>query len=354
MAPAVYPSPHGRENEDWLAVPLTVDAGFDGYRLDRFLKARIARLSRNRIQTIIERGQILDDAGEPLRRVSTRVHAGQALVLLRPMPVEPPVTLDYAELYRDDSLLVIDKPAGLPVHPSARYFKHTLTALMRERLGEGHGWELAHRLDRETSGVLLLGRRRLDRRRRAAPASGGVLQRAFQTRSVKKEYLAICRGTLDAAQRVDAPLALDPTSLVGVKMGVVPIAAGGLSAATDVEALARGEHGSESITLVRCVPRTGRQHQIRVHLELLGHPLLGDKLYGVDEQLFIDMADGRLSMAEVEERVGLSRQALHAHQLWFPHPASGEEVSFQAPWPEALAEVLAPPSSYSRCDRSAP
>lgn len=347
MAPAVYPSPHGRENEDWLAVPLTVDAGFDGYRLDRFLKARIARLSRNRIQTIIERGQILDDAGEPLRRVSTRVHSGQALVLLRPMPVEPPVTLDYAELYRDESLLVIDKPSGLPVHPSARYFKHTLTALMRERLGEEHGWELAHRLDRETSGVLLLGRRRVDRRRRAAPASGGVLQRAFQTRAVKKEYLAICRGTLGAAQRIDAPLALDPTAMVSVKMGVVPTEDGGLPSTTDVEPLAQGEHLGEAITLVRCLPRTGRQHQIRVHLDFVGHPLLGDKLYGVDEQLFIDMADGRLSMGEVEKRVGLSRQALHAHQVWFPHPGTGEEVSFRAPWPEALAEVLPLPSSCS-------
>lgn len=347
MAPAVYPSPRGGEDDEWLAVPLTVDAGFDGYRLDRFLKARIARLSRNRIQAIIERGQILDGDGEPMRRAAARVRGGQPLVLLRPMPTEPPVTLEYAELYRDESLLVLDKPAGLPVHPSARYFKHTLTALMRERLGEGHGWELAHRLDRETSGVLLLGRQRVDRRRRASPASGGILQRSFQTRAVTKEYLAICRGTLRAEQHIDAPLALDPHSLVGVKMGAVSISSGGLPAVTDVEPLAESEHLGQPITLVRCRPQTGRQHQIRIHLEIAGYPLLGDKLYGVDEQLFIDMADGRRSMAEVAAEVGLGRQALHAHRIWFPHPGHGGEVSFRAPWPAELEAVVPLPSSCS-------
>ena len=342
------------DDDGWLAVPLVVDPNFDGFRLDRFLKARIVRLSRNRLQSIIAGGQILDAAGQPIARPGTRVRAGDQLTLLRPVPDEPPVTLEYQEIYRDESLLVIDKPAGLPVHPTARYLKHTLTALLTTRLGEDHGWELAHRLDRETSGVLLLGRKRTDRRRRATPATGGILARAFANREVQKEYLAICRGRIETALTVDAPLGFDPNSRIGIKMGRVSENDGGLPSRTEVEPIRVVDSDDGPLTMVRCRPQTGRQHQIRIHLALAGYPILGDKLYGVDEQLFIDLTAGVLSMDEAAEAVGFHRQALHAYRVTLAHPKSGAPVEFIAPWPQELEAVIPFRSGSARSGRPRP
>lgn len=126
------------QEPDWLTIPLVVGPAHDGYRLDRFVGARIPRLSRTRIQLVIARGQVRDAAG-PIARPARRVHTGDVITLLRPAPPEPPVVLDYAVLHREPDLMVVDKPAGLPVHPSARYHRHTLTAVMRQRLGVGHG-----------------------------------------------------------------------------------------------------------------------------------------------------------------------------------------------------------------------
>ena len=310
---------------------MTVDAGYDGYRLDRFLKARIARLSRTKIQTIITLGQVRHaSSGVTLTRPSQRVRAGENLVLLRPAPVEPPVVLDFDTLHRDDALLVIDKPAGLPVHPSARYHRHTLTALMRERFGPGHGWEMAHRLDRETSGVMVFGRSAPRRRRRDPPSPAGCLKRSFQQREVSKEYLALVRGDFAERRTIEIPLGFDPTSRLKIKMAAVP---GGLEARTEVEPLRRGRFRDEALTLVRCSPHTGRQHQIRVHLALVGHPILGDKLYGLPEELFIAVCDGTMSMQELDALLGLPRQALHAHRITIPHPVTGVRTTFTAPWP---------------------
>lgn len=313
----------------------------NGYRVDRFLQVRIRRLSRTRIQSIIGLGQLRVEGGAVITRPSHRVRTSDVLILRRPAPPEPPVPLHYEEIYRDASLMVIDKPSGLPVHPTARYHRHTLTAVMRARLGAEHLWQMAHRIDRETSGVLALARGGTGvRSRRDPPSPAGVLKRSFARREVHKEYLAIARGTIDQRVRIDIPLAFDPESTINIKMGAVAIEDGGAEARTDVVPLVHASFRGDPVTLVRCVPQTGRQHQIRVHLALHGAPLLGDKLYGVEERLFRDMADGILSMDEVSEAVGLSRQALHAHVLDVPHPESGERMRFSAPWPEMLADIV--------------
>jgi 23S rRNA pseudouridine1911/1915/1917 synthase len=354
MGATVYPTgqPKGEapqaEVDGWIPIGLTVEAGCDGYRLDRFLKARIGRLSRTRIQTIIGLGQVRRAASEePLLRSSARVRAGDELVLLRPVPVEPPAVLDFTVLHRDEALLVIDKPAGLPVHPSARYHRHTLTALMRERLGIGHGWAMAHRIDRETSGVLVFGRSAPRRGRREPPSPAGVLKRSFQNREVEKEYLAIVKGTLQSASTIDIPIALDPSSRLRIKMSAMPLRDGGLPAQTYVDPIAHGVLHGDPITLLRCRPYTGRQHQIRIHLALVGHCVLGDKLYGLSEELFLEAIDGHMPTHELEARIGLSRQALHAHSIALPHPLTGERVSFTASWPRELAAVLPVPTARS-------
>ncbi len=312
----------------------------NGYRVDRFLQVRIRRLSRTRIQSIIGLGQLRVEGGAVITRPSHRVRTADTLILRRPAPEEPDVPLHYEELYRDASLMVIDKPSGLPVHPTARYHRHTLTAVMRTRLGVDHPWQMAHRIDRETSGVLALARGTAVRSRRDPPSPAGVLKRSFARREVHKEYLAIARGTVDEAVRIDIPLAFDPHSSINIKMGAVSIEDGGAHAQTDVVPMVHATFRGDPVTLVRCVPLTGRQHQIRVHLALHGAPLLGDKLYGVDERLFREMADGLLSMEEVSETVGLPRQALHAHVLEVPHPESGERMRFSAPWPKMLADIV--------------
>lgn len=317
-----------------LQIPLTVDAARDGFRLDRFLVSRITRLSRTRVQEIVAAGRVRRaDTGEKLLRPALRLRAGEALIIDRPAPKEPPVVMDYAVLHADAALLVIDKPAGLPVHPSASYHRHTLTQLMRTRLGAGHGWEMAHRLDRETSGVMVLGQR-------GDPAR--ALKRAFFSRTVEKVYWALCHGCLEDPVRIDMPLGPAKSSAIRIKMGPRSLADEGLAAATRVRPLAFGEHRGEPITLVEARPETGRQHQIRVHLAEVGHALVGDKLYGLPEEKFLAIADGSRSLAELGAELGLHRHALHAASLTFDHPADGRRLCFTAPWPAELAEILSP------------
>lgn len=338
MTGAVYPTPHvqAHARPGWIDIPLQVDASTDGFRLDRFLTARIRRLSRTRVQTIIANGQVrCPERPEQTLRAASRMQAGQTVIVSRPAPVEPPVPWTACVLHHDAALLVIDKPAGLPVHPSARYHLHTLTALLREVFGAGHGWDMAHRLDRETSGVIAFGRR---------GGSATALKRAFGRREVVKDYLALVHGTLAAPVHVDVPIGAAIGSRVRIKMGPRPVAEGGMLATTDVEPLAFGEFRGRPITLVSARPRTGRQHQIRVHLEHLGHPVLGDKLYGIDESAFLDVYDHGRLMGDLEAELGLARHALHAHRLELTHPGTRERVRFTAPWPAELAAILDLPS----------
>jgi 23S rRNA pseudouridine1911/1915/1917 synthase len=348
MTAPVYPSTAGepdsldRESDSlrcesdslWIDILLAVDDACTGYRLDRFLAERIRRLSRTRIQSIIAAGHVhrLGAGAPPLpMRAATRVHAGETVRLRRPAPLEPLVPMHADVVHQEDELLVLDKPAGLPVHPSARYHRSTLTAVLRRDFGPDHGWRMAHRLDRETSGVMVFGRR---------GTTDSLLKRAFQERRVHKEYLAIVQGTVQGPARIDIPLGPASGSRVRIKMGPRSHSDGGLVACTDLEPLAVAAFRGQPVTLVRASPRTGRQHQIRVHLAELGHPIVGDKLYGIDEQAFLDVADHVRLMSDLEAELGLSRQALHAFAITIPHPTTGRDVRFTAPWPPELASIV--------------
>jgi 23S rRNA pseudouridine1911/1915/1917 synthase len=141
-------------------------------------------------------------------------------------------------------------------------------------------------------------------------------------------------------ERIDIPLGLGG-SRIRIKMGPRP--EDGLDAVTDVEPLAHGRFRDEDITLARAIPRTGRQHQIRAHLALVGHPVLGDKMYGIDEQWFIDVSENGRPMSELDAFLGLPRHALHAERITLPHPTSRAPVTFAAPWPPELADILTAP-----------
>ncbi|MEX1364013.1 MAG: RluA family pseudouridine synthase [Nannocystaceae bacterium] len=319
---------------EWIAIPLAVGQAHDGYRVDRFIQARIPRLSRTRVQGFIAKGQVRDAQG-PVGRPAQRVHAGQVVTLLRPAPPEPAVVLDYTVRHEDPDLLVVDKPAGLPVHPTATYHLHTLTAVMRQRLGVGHGWDMAHRLDRETSGVMVFGRR---------GGSASVLKRSFARREIVKEYLALVHGELTTPRVIEIPLGPALDSEIRVKMGERSLGDGGQVARTEIEPLSRGCFRGQPVTLVCARPKTGRQHQIRVHLALVGHGVVGDKLYGLPESWFLDVVEHGRPLAELDAHLGLGRHALHAWRIDLPHPRHGGRVRYGAPWPPELAALIEAPA----------
>lgn len=289
-----------------------------GWRLDRFLMKRIRRLSRTRIQRVI-RGD-LDIDGVLVGKPATTVLAGQVVAFRRPAPPEPEVPRNIRIVLADPSFYVIDKPAGLPIHPTARYHYSTLTAVLRERF-PGEALQVCHRLDRETSGLLLVAR---------SYQAAVALKCAFARRQVKKRYLAIVHGRLEGECLVDRPLGL-AGGVVRIKMAVRD---DGLPSRTRFVALAHGG----TTTLVAAYPETGRQHQIRAHLAAIGHPVVGDKLYP-DESIFAEFADHGLG-EDMLTRLGLPRQALHAAGLVFPHPTTGRPVEAESPLPEDLRRFL--------------
>ncbi len=304
-----------------IPLRLRVPPECNGWRLDHFIKHRIKRLSRSRIQTIIATQVVLSDGRRP--RPAMGVHAGETVVVNRPAPIEPDVPREFEVLAEDDTFIAIDKPAGLPIHCTAKFYKNTLTWILRQRW-PAESLDVCHRLDRETSGVLLIARDH---------AARSVLKQAFAQRAVSKEYLALVHGVPSARTGViDAPMRLRDTQ-THIMMGV---AADGARSVTRYEVVqAYPRHA-----LLRLAPETGRQHQIRVHLAHVGHPVVGDKLYGTGEEAFIAYCDEGLTPALLARFDGLPRHALHAHKLTFPHPKTGLPVTVQSPWPPDLADYV--------------
>ncbi len=309
--------------EGVVEVTFTVEPNYAGWRLDRYLCEKIRRLSRVKVQRILRTAVVSE---VPLK-ASTRVWPGLTFRLRRRSFAEPRTPENLREVYRDEALLVLDKPAGLPIHPTARYHHGTVVGLLLRQHGPEFQAAPAHRLDRETSGLLVCGR--------TAQASR-ALMRAFQGAAVRKEYLAIVEGwPHEDAFSVDAPLS-EGTKTIRIAVRVDPA---GRPARTRFEVVQRFTRGTEPFALLRCVPETGRQHQIRVHLQSAGFPLVGDKMYGPDPGYF-DRFSRHCLEPEAWERLRLQRHALHAAQLSLPHPLSGETAVFTAPLPEDLSTFL--------------
>ncbi|MCG8553862.1 MAG: RluA family pseudouridine synthase [Proteobacteria bacterium] len=299
-------------------------------RLDRFIRWRIPRLSRTRAQQIVRACAFRADGSR--RRAAELVRGGEVVLLVRRRFAEPEVPLEFRILMSDDSIVAVDKPAGLPVHPSATYHRNTLSWLLRQRFPDGAP-RIAHRLDRETSGVVLCGRH---------PQSERALKIAFERRLVRKRYVAIVRGVVQLDSGViDLPVVRSAGGLHLLMQACV--AGGGRPALTRYRVLAR----SLRHTLLQLEPQTGRQHQLRVHLSALGHPILGDKLYGPEgEGPFLEYIETGMTPS-LEARLGHHRQALHAQTLRFSHPSQGDLVSVSAPLAADLGRLwrsLSPPS----------
>ena len=306
-----------------IARDIVVPAECSGWRLDHFLKRRIGRMSRTKIQTIIGE-QISFPDGRPAR-ASSSVRAGEIIVLRRPAPVEPEVPRRFDILYEDDSVMVIDKPAGLPMHTTAKFWRNTLVALLRE-LYPDQQMEIAHRIDRETSGVLLIARNR---------TAASFLTRAFARRAVDKTYLALVKGQPPDTGRIDLPLRLLDTR-TRIMMGAAGAGEPSLPAVTTFSVIRR----LRAHALCEAKPMTGRQHQIRVHLASLGHPIVGDKLYGASEALFMRACEEGVTDELLACFDGLPRHALHAHRLSFPHPVTKQTVTVESPLPADITAYI--------------
>jgi RluA family pseudouridine synthase len=323
-------------------------------RLDHFLARHMPWRSRSSVQALVKDGYVLIDPSTPdqpqgagelavERRPGRRLRHGSRVVIVIPEHLRVPLSEravgvehhasnqfdELAVLYHDAACLAVDKPAMLAVHPSGRHLTDTLIQRVHRMLGaeqvqrEGRP-RLAHRLDRETSGVILIG---LD------PRSHSELMRQFEEREVEKEYLAVVQGQPEhSGGRIELPLGSARGSRIQLKMAVQM---DGQASVTEWRVVRR----VPGYALVSCSIHTGRQHQIRVHLAAMGHPLVGDKLYGYDELLFQKAADGTLT--EEDYRVlELPRQALHSHRLVFTSPATGARTEAVSPLPSDLREFL--------------
>lgn len=313
-----------------------------GERLDRYLTGQLGDASRVEIQRWIKEARVTVN-GRPVK-ASQKLAAGDAVDLLRPPRIETQIEPEQVALtvvYQDDDVLVIDKPAGMVVHPAPGHLSGTLVnALLGLEPGlalvgapkkvANSSEELAtvqapttlragivHRLDRETSGLLLVARN---------DAAFARLQRQFKTRRVEKTYLALVEGAPDAPEgRIEAPIARDPA--FRQRMAVLSENRGGRRAASAFRVVERYLSGMSQqrheFSLLEVDLLTGRTHQIRVHLAFIKHPVVGDRIYGRRKQ-----------------RIPCPRQFLHAHRLAFIQPSTGQRIEVESPLPPDLQGVL--------------
>lgn len=293
-----------------------VPVGSHGERLDKVLAFMVHEFSRNYLQQLIAQKAVQLN-GALQMKVSTRVKAGDALVIeLRPTSQSQafkPEAMALDIVYEDDSLVVINKPAGLVVHPAPGNWSGTLLNGLLARDSQASVLPRAgivHRLDKDTSGLMVVARSRqaMDR-----------LVQMIADRDVSRQYVALANKQWHGAKtrHVDFPMGRDPKNRL--RMAVVDLDRNaGKSAATDIYFLQNGANHC----LVQCKLHTGRTHQIRVHMAAIGHPLVADELYGG------------------AQAAGMTRQALHACRLAFRHPMTGEQLVFNCPIPQDMSTAL--------------
>jgi 23S rRNA pseudouridine1911/1915/1917 synthase len=303
-----------------LAAPVPVE--LDGERLDQVAARLFPDYSRSRLQAWIKKGELLVD-GE-LRRPRDKVNSGAVLAIDAELVQEvgwqaQDIALDI--VHEDDSILVLNKPAGLVVHPAAGHPSGTLVNALL-----AHAPELAqlpragivHRLDMDTSGIMVVAR---------TLAAHHDLVAQLQARTVKRQYCAICIGAMTGGGTIDAPMGRHPRQRK--KMAV--LAAGGKPAVTHYRVVQRFAHH----TRIEVKLETGRTHQIRVHMAHRRYPLVGDPTYGGRPRIPRGASEALISALR-----GFPRQALHAQALGLIHPATAEEVRFECPLPQDIIELL--------------
>lgn len=313
--PADYSSADSADPEALECEIFAIPGDCAGLRLDAALAQMFPEHSRSRLQGWIKEGLIqLDGASADAKR---KVWGGETICMeAPPLPGDSchrAESIDFPRVYEDDALMVIDKPAGLVVHPGSGNWSGTLLNALLHYLPQLEAVPRAgivHRLDKDTSGLMVVARTR---------AAMDALVRMIAAREVHRQYLALAHRTWSGPklQRAEWPIGRDPRNRL--RMAAVDLShQAGKSARTDIELLENAAQGC----WVRCILHTGRTHQIRVHMMMLGHPLVADELYGG------------------VPAAGLTRQALHAYRLAFTHPVTGQAMEFWAPVPVDLEQAL--------------
>lgn len=292
---------------------VTAEAEDSGTRADVFLAAKLG-VSRSNMQKLLEDGRV--KRGEKIIKANYKVRAGEMFVvdIPEPEPIEAvPENIPLDVIYEDDDVVVLNKARGMVVHPAPGNYTGTLVNALLYHCSNLSGINSAirpgivHRLDKDTSGIMIVAKN---------DAAHISLSQQIQSKTAVRTYLAVVRGNIkNDSGTIETQIARDKTDRK--KMAVVK--EGGRDAITDYEVLERfGKY-----TLVRCKLRTGRTHQIRVHMEYLGYPLVGDPKYSPMKTPF-----------------GIKGQALHSHTLEFTHPRTGERMKFEAPLPEDMHKII--------------
>jgi 23S rRNA pseudouridine1911/1915/1917 synthase len=315
-------------------VRILVDARTAGQRLDIALATVLTWRSRSSIVRMIGKGMVR--LGGRVVPASRKVRSGDTIEVDVPQdPVPQPkddATFDLPILFEDEWMIAVNKPAGMAVHPSGRHLHGTLIHELHRRYRQPEQPEfdvvprLLHRIDLETSGVVAAG---------LEEQFHHLVRKQFEDRLVQKGYLAIVHGCPDKPEgRIDLGIRPDKSSAVRLKLTTCDRGQG-QSAVTNYRVLRQNDR----FALVEVRPETGRTHQIRVHMAGIGCPLVGDKLYGVDEKMFLHSIEGKLDAADREALV-LDRHALHSHKLTFFHPRRNREVTIEAPLPREFADLV--------------
>ena len=292
---------------------VTAEAEDAGTRADVFLAAKLG-VSRSNMQKLLEDGRV--KRSEKIIKANYKVRAGEMFVvdIPEPEPIEAvPENIPLDIIYEDDDVVVLNKERGMVVHPAPGNYTGTLVNALLYHCSNLSGINSAirpgivHRLDKDTSGIMIVAKN---------DAAHISLSQQIQSKTAVRTYLAVVRGNIKTdSGTIETQIARDKTDRK--KMAVVK--EGGRDAITDYEVLERfGKY-----TLVRCKLRTGRTHQIRVHMEYLGYPLVGDPKYSPMKTPF-----------------GIKGQALHSHTLEFTHPRTGERMKFEAPLPEDMHKII--------------
>ena len=300
---------------------LTVPAEYDGQRLDRFLVSLLGGQSRSQIQRLIADGRVAVSRG--VARANLTMREGDRVTVDIPDAAPSTVAgeaLPLEIIHQDADVAVLNKPAGMVVHPAAGHASGTLVNALLHHIPDlsGIGGEtrpgIVHRLDRGTSGVMVIAKN---------DAAHQELSRQFHDREVEKEYIALVWGVVQAGKRIDAAIGRDPAN----RQKMSSRAKHAREAVTRITRV----HHMPGVTLCQVAIHTGRTHQIRVHLSAIGHPIVGDALYG---------GVHRRVAGDIRAVQRLERPFLHAERLMFHHPRDGRRMEFTAPLPADLQQVL--------------
>lgn len=301
---------------------LTVTADGDGQRLDRYLASMLPGQSRSQLQRLIKEGLIRVNARPAKPNLVVKIGMQVDVTIPEPVDAIPAAeALDLPILYQDADIVVVDKPAGMVVHPAAGHASGTLVNALLHHVTDlsGVGGEkrpgIVHRLDRGTSGLMVVAKN---------DAAHQELARQFHDREVEKEYLALVWGVVQAGRRIDSPIGRDTENRK-------KMSARARRSRAAVTRIVRAHHINPALTLALVAIHTGRTHQIRVHLSAIGHPVVGDALYG---------GVRRRIAPDIRAVARLVRPFLHSARLSFHHPTDGRTMMFESELPDDLQSVL--------------